>query len=114
MTAADTAEALSARELHAAEIPAANGITNARSLARMYAALIGDVGGVRVFTPETLERACTPQTDGLGSPEPLSLPADPYPLRFAVGYALHRTAEPMLGDGSYGHSARAAEWASPT
>ena len=31
------------RDFHAAEIPAANGITNARSLARMYAGLVGGV-----------------------------------------------------------------------
>ncbi len=42
-------------EVHAAEIPAANGITDARSLARMYAGLVGDgVDGVRLFTDETV------------------------------------------------------------
>ena len=33
------------RDMHAAEIPAANGISNAPSLARMYAATIGEVDG---------------------------------------------------------------------
>ncbi|CAF4668267.1 unnamed protein product, partial [Didymodactylos carnosus] len=31
--------------IHRAELPAANGITNARSLARIYASFIGDVDG---------------------------------------------------------------------
>src|SRR4030095_1695841 len=33
-------------EVRAAEVPAANGVTNARSLARMYAAVVGPVEGV--------------------------------------------------------------------
>ena len=35
------------RDVHAAEIPAANGISNARSVATMYAATMGDVQGAR-------------------------------------------------------------------
>ena len=45
------------RDVHAAEIPAANGITNARSLARMYAACIGEVDGVRLLSPDVVDRA---------------------------------------------------------
>ncbi|MCA9652859.1 MAG: beta-lactamase family protein [Myxococcales bacterium] len=46
------------RAAHAAEIPAANGITNARGLARMYAplALGGALGGVRLVSPEAISR----------------------------------------------------------
>ena len=36
------------RAVHAAEVPAAAGICDARSLARMYAACIGEVDGVRL------------------------------------------------------------------
>jgi CubicO group peptidase (beta-lactamase class C family) len=51
------------RALHAAELPSSNGIGDARSLARMYAAVIGDVDGLRLLGPDTLkaatvERAC--------------------------------------------------------
>ncbi|MEO7574715.1 MAG: serine hydrolase domain-containing protein, partial [Ilumatobacteraceae bacterium] len=46
------------RDVHAAEIPAANGISNARSLATMYAATMGEVNGVlgpmRLVTAETM------------------------------------------------------------
>ena len=46
-----------------AEIPAANGITNAGSLARMYAT-VGEVDGVRLLSPATVARAIEPQTEG--------------------------------------------------
>jgi CubicO group peptidase (beta-lactamase class C family) len=51
------------RALHAAELPSSNGIGDARSLARMYAAVIGEVDGTRVLQEDTLkaatvERAC--------------------------------------------------------
>jgi CubicO group peptidase (beta-lactamase class C family) len=51
------------RPLHAAELPSSNGIGDARSLARMYAAVIGEVDGVRVLREDTVkaasaERAC--------------------------------------------------------
>ncbi|MFG3077725.1 hypothetical protein [Streptomyces sp. NPDC048225] len=41
-------------EVQAAELPASNGIGTAHDLARMYAALIGEVGGTRLVAPETL------------------------------------------------------------
>src|SRR6202040_3087800 len=40
-----------------AEVPAGNGIGTARALSRLYAACIGDVDGVRLLKPETLEQA---------------------------------------------------------
>lgn len=47
-----------------AELPAANGITNAASLARMYAATVGEVDGVRLLSHDTLLRAIEPQVSG--------------------------------------------------
>lgn len=52
------------RELHAAEIPSSNGIGDARSLARMYAATIGEVDGTRLLSPETVEAARRPASEG--------------------------------------------------
>src|SRR6266566_3971662 len=72
---------------------------NARSLAKMYAAIIDEVDGVRLLSHDTVERARKPQTDGLPEIEP-----GPYPLRFALGYELSRTGSPMLGPGSFGHA----------
>jgi len=51
-----TPEVINSRARHAAEIPAAGAITNARSLARLYAPLSGDgsVDGVRLVSPGAL------------------------------------------------------------
>jgi CubicO group peptidase (beta-lactamase class C family) len=54
------------RALHACELPSSNGITDARSLARLYASIVGDgVDGIRTLAPATVtaaseERACGP------------------------------------------------------
>ncbi|HUF99320.1 MAG TPA: serine hydrolase domain-containing protein, partial [Ilumatobacter sp.] len=84
------------RELHATEMPGANGITNARSLARMYAATIGDVDGVRLFGDDTLTLARAERANGLD----LTLIK---PTRFGAGFWLHDSATPMIQDGSFGH-----------
>jgi CubicO group peptidase (beta-lactamase class C family) len=55
------------REMHAAEVPAANGITNARSLSRMYAGVIGTVDGgpdQSLLTAEQIDLATQRQTEG--------------------------------------------------
>jgi CubicO group peptidase (beta-lactamase class C family) len=51
------------RPLHACELPSSNGIGDARSLARLYAACLDEIDGVRALEPATLaaaakERAC--------------------------------------------------------
>lgn len=84
------------RAFHAAEIPAANGIANARSLARMYAACIGEVEGVRLLEPSTLEAATAVQSAG----EDLVLG---YETRYATGFQLSFPFRPMAGEGSFGH-----------
>jgi CubicO group peptidase (beta-lactamase class C family) len=84
------------REVHAAEIPAANGITTARSVAKMYASLIGEVDGVRLFNPDTVDAVRTYQTDG--SDRVLF-----FPTRFGLGFMLSSSFSPLLSDGSFGH-----------
>ncbi|MFI5777478.1 serine hydrolase domain-containing protein [Nocardia sp. NPDC051570] len=92
-------ELLNTREGHAAEIPSGNGIGNARSLARMFAATIGEIDGIRLLTPESVRRARQPQTAGLGRPAPLDVL--PRGNHFAHGYELTRPAQ-LLGDGAFG------------
>ncbi|MEI9996808.1 MAG: serine hydrolase domain-containing protein [Rhizomicrobium sp.] len=94
---------LNSRDGHAAQIPAANMIGNAASLARMYAATIGPVDGVRLLRPESIARATVPQTDGLSAPGDFALLRSPSPLRYGLGYQLTRAFAPMLGEGSFGH-----------
>ncbi len=84
------------RALHATEMPGANGITNARSLARMYAATIGEVDGMRLLDHDTMQAARTERVNG---PD-LTLVV---PTRFGAGYWLHGESQPMIQDGSFGH-----------
>jgi len=53
------------RALRAAELPSSNGVGDARSLARLYAACVGEVDGVRVLSETTLDEATRPRTGGL-------------------------------------------------
>jgi CubicO group peptidase (beta-lactamase class C family) len=80
----------------AAEVPAANGIGTARSISRLYAACIGEVGGVRLLNPDTLQRATQVQAAG----EDLVLG---YETRYATGFQLSFPFRPMAGEGSFGH-----------
>ncbi|MEV5592888.1 serine hydrolase domain-containing protein [Streptomyces sp. NPDC052496] len=86
-------------EAQAAEIPSSNGIGTARSLARMYAALIGEVNGVRLLTPETLASATTEQANGKDRVMVM-------PSRFSSGYMLPTEATPMTGPNAFGHTGR--------
>jgi CubicO group peptidase (beta-lactamase class C family) len=80
----------------AAEVPAANGISTARSISRLYAACIGEVGGVRLLNPDTLQRATELQAAG----EDLVLG---YETSYATGFQLAFPFRPMAGEGSFGH-----------
>ncbi len=95
---------INTREAHAAELPFGNGIANARALAKMYAACIGEIDGVRLLTRETMERARESQVEGLKAPPPLMPLFGPGPQRFGLGFELPRAIEPMLGAGSFGHA----------
>ena len=85
------------RDVHAAEIPAANGITTARSLARMYAATVGEVDGVRLLDEQTVADATSEQSNG---PDKVLM----IPTRFGSGFFIPSTFSPLLGPGSFGHA----------
>jgi CubicO group peptidase (beta-lactamase class C family) len=102
-TTDDLIDLMTQRRGRAAEIPAGNGIGNARSLARLYAACIGSIDGVRLLSTATVDRARAPQTDGLRGPPPLDRLSDGSPQRFGLGFELPRQIMPMLGEGSFGH-----------
>ncbi|HET9853968.1 MAG TPA: serine hydrolase domain-containing protein [Methylomirabilota bacterium] len=71
------------RAWRAAEIPAANGHASARGVARAYAALArgGELDGVRLLAPATIERAIEEQSRGRDAVLGL-------PTRFATGFML--------------------------
>lgn len=85
------------RAVHAAEMPAANAITDATSLARFYAAVIGEIDGTRLLDPATVEAASRMQVEG---PDKVLIA----PTRFGTGFMLHSEFSPLLGDRSFGHS----------
>jgi CubicO group peptidase (beta-lactamase class C family) len=85
------------RDVHAAEVPAANGIGTARSLSRLYAGLIGEVDGVRILSPATVDAARTVQTEG----------ADRvlfFESKFGLGFLCSSPFSPYGGPGGFGHS----------
>jgi CubicO group peptidase (beta-lactamase class C family) len=84
------------REVHASEIPAANGITTARSLAKLYAATVSEVDGVRVLDAATVETA---RAERVHAPDRVLM----IPTRFGSGFMLDATINPMLSDSSFGH-----------
>jgi CubicO group peptidase (beta-lactamase class C family) len=87
-------------EVRAAEVPAANGVTNARSLARMYAAVVGPVEGVSdgpLLTSEQVKAAATTQTQG----------ADRvlmFETTFGLGFMTSSEFSPYGSTASFGHA----------
>ena len=96
-------------ELYEAEVPAANGITDARSVARMYAALVGEVDGIRLLEPAQLEAAITQRTEG---PNRVLLDMD---IQFGLGFMVRSTLIPLGGERGFGHfgAGGSVGWADP-
>jgi CubicO group peptidase (beta-lactamase class C family) len=87
-------------EVRAAELPGANGVTNARSMARMYAATFGPIDGSDagpLLTPEQVAAASTTQTSG--NDRVLFLETT-----FGLGFMTSSVFAPFGGAGSYGHA----------
>jgi CubicO group peptidase (beta-lactamase class C family) len=82
---------------HAAEVPAAAGVGDARSLARLYAACIGEVDGFRLLTPEQLADATTQRTEG---PDAVILGLD---LQWGLGFMVPSSIMTIGGPKSFGH-----------
>lgn len=83
-----------------AEIPAANGVTNARSLARFYAGLSGTVEGgpsEPLLTAEQIAKATELQTSG---PDKCLY----FETTFGLGFFLSSLFAPYGGPRSYGHT----------
>jgi CubicO group peptidase (beta-lactamase class C family) len=87
------------REVHAAEIPAANGIGGAAALAKIYAATLAPVDGVRLLGDEVRDRARTTITPS-GEPDLCLV----MPTTFGMGFMTHGMFTPYAGPGSFGHS----------
>ncbi len=81
--------AINARAWRGAEIPAANGHTTGRALARLYGAIArgGEVDGIRILTPAAIERCHTEESHGRD--EVLMVPT-----RFSTGFMLTQAHDP--------------------
>lgn len=80
---------------HAAELPWGNGIGDARSLARLYAACVGAVDGIRLLSEPVVEDATREQ--GFRRDAVLI-----YPTRWSSGFMLPTEMAPWLSDTSFG------------
>jgi CubicO group peptidase (beta-lactamase class C family) len=81
-----------------AEIPAANAVTNARSLARVYAATFAPVDGVKLLEDDVRDEARKDVTP-TGEPDMCLM----MPTTFGMGFMVHGMFTPYAGPGSYGH-----------
>jgi CubicO group peptidase (beta-lactamase class C family) len=79
-----------------AEIPSSNGTGNARALACMYAACIGEVGGIRLLSDATIAVAARPRSSG---PDAV-LGKD---TTFGLGYMVGSSLPPECGPRAFGH-----------
>ncbi|MFJ9102410.1 serine hydrolase [Streptomyces sp. NPDC102405] len=77
------------------EIPAANGVFDARSLVRLYSSVVD--GPLRTISPTTVDRVRRRQAHG---PDEVLVDR---PTRFATVFALSSPRRPMLGRDSFGH-----------
>ena len=91
-------------ELRAAELPAANGVGDARSLSRLYAAVVGDVqaderfpAGCQLLTADTIAAASTRQTEG--NDKVLF-----FETTFGLGFFTASPFAPYGGARSFGHT----------
>jgi CubicO group peptidase (beta-lactamase class C family) len=102
-------ESFNTRAVRAAEIPAANGVSDARSLARLYAACVGEVDGIRVLTPTQLDDAITQHTRG---PNVVLMNLD---IQFGLGFMVRSSIIALGGPRSFGHFGMGGSmgWADP-
>jgi CubicO group peptidase (beta-lactamase class C family) len=90
--------AFNTQAVHAAEVPAANGISNARSLAKLYAATLAPIDGIQLFSDATRETVRTTVTPDEEADVCLIMPT-----RFGMGFMTNGTFTPYSGPGCYGH-----------
>jgi CubicO group peptidase (beta-lactamase class C family) len=93
--------------IRAAELPGGNGISTARSLARLYAACAGEVDGLRLLSKASIADALAEQSSGrqlFGSPVG--------GFRWGTGFQLNAPPWcPMLGPRSFGHDGAGGQMA---
>lgn len=84
-------------EFLSCEMPAGNLVASARDLARLYAATVSDVDGIRLLQPQTVRDARIPVSVGA----PIIGPDKGH--RWGTGFMLDSRHRGMAGPGSFGH-----------
>jgi CubicO group peptidase (beta-lactamase class C family) len=84
------------RELRACELPSSNGVGNPRSVARLYASLLGEVDGVRTLEESTVAAASECQVRG---PDRVIL----VDTAFGLGFMLPPALPAACGPRAFGH-----------
>ena len=85
--------------VHALEHAGAGGISNARSIAKIYSAVVTETDGIRLLSDETIEKAISRPNPGrnvFGDPEPYPI----HSLGFIVANPEH---SPVLSPKTFGH-----------
>jgi CubicO group peptidase (beta-lactamase class C family) len=94
-------------DIQAAEVPGANGIGDARSLARLYAACVHPVDGLRLMSPASVDDAIVERSSGRPWPGTADLGS-----RWGTGFAIASPpGSPLLGPRSFGHGGAGGELA---
>lgn len=95
-----TLDFLNSRAAHLSEQPAANGITNARSMAKLYCAAVSRVSGSPILREDTIRAATLDATAELPTPD-----GAPRTAQYGLGFNIWSPAgQQMLGPGSFGHA----------
>jgi CubicO group peptidase (beta-lactamase class C family) len=102
----DMADFLNTPEGHQMEFGGAGGIASARSVAKVYAATIGEVDSVRLLAPETLDVVTQPRTLSLGPIPQLAAVPKAKIAEFGLGFWLGSQEFPngrFGSGGTFGH-----------
>lgn len=95
-----------APDIMAAQVPGANGIATAESLARLFASCVSEIRGPRLMTAAQVDDALIVRSSGqqvFGPPDRGE--------RWGTGFALDSPAQPLLGPRSFGHGGAGGELA---
>ena len=94
-------------DIQAAEIPGSNGIADARSLARLYAACVTPIDGVRLLSPASIDDALVERSSGRQRYGALDRGE-----RWGTGFLISSPPHvPLLGPRSFGHPGAGGELA---
>jgi CubicO group peptidase (beta-lactamase class C family) len=97
----DDVPGMNSPRVHAMEVPAGNGILDARALAKIYAAAVSEIDGApRQFSDETIADALAVRSVDDPWPDGLTTPGSKFSTGFMINGIPNR---PLLSDASFGH-----------